>query len=131
MICNPGGNGSNGEEGTEAIGRYFLKKESRHQYNSGWISVCKDCAESTERYFRIEYFSGAKTIRLTDNKDPKISAGPYVHDWGKQNLITLEVDGKLVDHLVCSKCGAECYFFMRALAPEYGCSIPDDATQPR
>jgi hypothetical protein len=131
MICNPEGNGTTGNEGTEAVGRYYLQRQMKDQFNTGWIAVCEDCAESIEQYFRIERFNGKKTVRLTDNKDPRLFAGPYVHDWSKQNLVTTEVDGKAVDHLICSKCGAECYFFMRALAPEFGCSIPDDATQPR
>jgi hypothetical protein len=126
MICNPEGNGSTGCEGTEAVGVYYLERTERHQFNSGWIAVCSDCAESVERYFRVEYFSGKKTERLTDNKDPRIRAGPYVHDWHKENLVTLEVDGKLVDKLVCSKCGAVGYFFMRGMAPEFGCSVPSD-----
>jgi hypothetical protein len=124
MICNPNGNGTTGEEGTEAVGRYLLLRESKDQYQTGWIAVCADCAETTEKYFRIEYFSGKKTERLTDNKDPRLLAGPYEHDWQKQNLVTIEVDGKLVDHLICSKCGAECYSFMKDLAPHEGCSVP-------
>jgi len=125
MICNPEGNGTTGEEGTEAVGRYYLQRTSKNQFNSGWIAVCQDCAESVEKYFRIEYFSGKHTVRLTDNKDPRIHAGLYEHDWSKQNLVTIEIDGKMVDHLICQKCGAECYYFMKALAPEDGCSIPD------
>jgi hypothetical protein len=126
MICNPEGNGSTGCEGTEAVGVYYLERTGRNQFNSGWIAVCSDCSESIERYFRVEYFSGKKTERLTDNKDPRIRSGPYVHDWHKENLVTLEVDGKLVDKLVCSKCGAVGYFFMRGMAPEFGCSVPSD-----
>jgi hypothetical protein len=125
MICNPEGNGSTGMEGTEAIGRYYLQRASKNQFNSGWIAVCSGCAEATEKYFRIEYFNGAKTVRLTDNKDPRLFAGPYEHHWEKQNLVTMEIEGKAVDHLICSKCGAGCYFFMRAIAPHDGCKVPD------
>ena len=125
MICNPDGNGSTGDVGTEAVGRYYLSRTNKDQFQSGWISVCKDCAIQTEQYYRIEYFDGNKTSRLTDNKDPRILSGPYQHNWQKENLVTIEVDGKLVDHLICSKCGAECYYFMKDLAPHEGCSVPD------
>jgi len=64
MVCNPNGNGITGEEGSEAVGRYYLQRTSK-------------------------------------------------------------VDGKMVDHLVCEKCGCECYYFMRAIAPHVGCSVPD------
>ena len=123
MLCNLYGNGSTGEEGTEAVGTYYLQRTSKDQFNTGYIAVCEYCAEQTEPYFDIEYFTGKKTERLTANKDPRIHNGPYEHDWSKQNLITLEVDGRLVDHLICNKCGAECYYFMKAIAPHDGCSV--------
>lgn len=124
MICNPEGNGIEGMKGTEAVGTYFLKRTSNNQFNSGHIAVCEYCSKQTEPYFKIDYFSGERTVRLTENKDPRIHAGTYEHDWSKQNLVTIEVDGKMVDHLICNKCGAECYYFMKALAPDRGCSIP-------
>jgi hypothetical protein len=126
IVCNPNGNGSTGHPGIEAVGKYYNQRTSKDQYHTGWLPVCKQCAEEFSPYHRIEYFNGTKTVRLTDNKDPKINAGPYVHDWQKENLVTLEVDGKLVDKLVCSKCGAVGYFFMIAMAPEFGCSVPSD-----
>jgi hypothetical protein len=126
MICNPFGNGVKGNEGTEAVGRYYLPRESKNQYQTGWISVCEYCAQNFEKYHRIEYFSGKKTSLLTDNKDPKLHNGPYEHNWNKENLVTMEVDGRMVDHIICSKCGAECYYFMEAMAPINGCSIPDE-----
>lgn len=127
MICNPEGNGTTGIEGSEAVGKYYLQRDCKDQFQTGWISVCEYCAASFEKYHRIEYFDGRiKTARLTDNKDPILHNGQYEHDWHKQNLITMEVDGRMVDHLICSKCGAECYYFMKAMAPINGCSVPDE-----
>jgi len=126
LICNPEGNGSNGCEGTEAVGVYYLERTERNQFNSGWIAVCTDCADMIEKYFRVDYFSGETTKRLTDNKDPKILAGPYEHNWDKLNLITIEIEGKAVDHLKCSKCGAEYYHRFMQEVPREGCSVPGD-----
>lgn len=127
MICNPYGNGSKGTPGTEAIGRYYLKRETPNQFQTGWIAVCEDCAIRTEKYYEIEYFDGRKQSRLTDNNDTRIHSGRYEHDWQKENLVTIEVDGKMVDRLICSKCGAEYYrSSMKDKFPRYGCSINDE-----
>ena len=126
MICNPEGNGTTGIEGSGAVGRYYLQRDSKDQFQTGWISVCEYCAQDFKKYHRIEYFNGTKTSRLTDNNDPRIHGGPYEHDWQKENLVTIEIDGKLVDHLICSKCRAECYYCMKDFAPHEGCSVPDE-----
>ena len=130
IVCNPDGNGSTGEPGTEAVGKYYNERTEKSQCHTGWLPVCKQCAEDFEHVRSIKYFDGTQSWKLTDNKDPLINAGGYLHDWHKENLITLEVDGRLVDKCVCSKCGAVGYYFMKAFAPEYGCSISSEVKRP-
>ena len=126
MICNPDGNGTRGIAGTEAVGRYYNQKIGRRQFQTGWIAVCEDCAEIIPSDFAVEYFDGRKSKEQQKmNSDPRICAGPYNHDWSKDNLVTMEVEGKLVDHCICSKCGAEGYWFGAPFAPNPGCTIPD------
>lgn len=127
MICNPYGNGSAGTPGTEAVGRYYLKRETSDQFQTGWISICNNCVDTIlNTDYKIEFFNGLVSGGKKEiNTDPRINAGPYDHNWSKDNLVTMEIDGKLVDHCVCGKCGAEGYWFGAPFAPLKGCSIPD------
>jgi hypothetical protein len=127
MICNPFGNGSRGMPGTEAVGVYYLPK-GKNQMIYGNISVCENCANSTSPYFKVTYFDGAERkppISLLSNSDPKIKSGIYHHKWDKMSLVGIEIDGNIVDHYKCLKCGAEGYWRLADFTPDCGCSIPD------
>ncbi len=125
IICNPEGNGSHGIEGTEAVGKYFNEKTNNNQLQTGWLPVCARCAKDFVDIFPIIFFDGTKTKVKKMNDDPRINSGSYEHDWSKDNLVTMEIDGMLVDHCVCSKCGAEGHWFGAPFAPKKGCSVPD------
>lgn len=122
LICNPFDNGMDGDEGTEAVARYYLPKKgepgySREQGNRGWVPCCKRCAELMVSQFEVQYFSGYSS--QDDIID--IYEGPFEHDWHKVNLMTRE-DG--TDLWRCNKCGGE--FIRRSVFDSYpskGCKI--------
>lgn len=128
MICNPEGNGTKGEPGTEAIGIYYLPK-GKNQIIYGNIPVCESCAKSTSPYFEVTNFDGTKRktpTSLLNNSDPKIKSGNHQHKWDKMSLVGIEIDGNIVDHYRCLKCGAEGYWRLADFTPDVGCSVPDE-----
>lgn len=97
LLCNPDGNGIDGEEGTEAVAKYYLKKRSGQAY-SGWIPVCKFCASNIKNVgFEIIYFDKKNKIEETYNCNCIFR---------KKNLVTSN-DGDLRDIWKCEKCGRE------------------------
>jgi len=104
MLCNPYGNGTSGEEGTEAIGWYYLPPgTSKNQDFSGEIPVCKWCAYTVETVgFEVKPIEG----RHEDHEffQERVGDESCNHDWEKESLVT-EVGG--YDKMKCLKCGAE------------------------
>ena len=37
-------------KGSEAVGKYYLQRDCKDQFQTGWISVCECCAASFEKY---------------------------------------------------------------------------------
>ena len=69
LICNTLDNGMDGDEGTEAVARYYLPKKgdpdySRKQGNTGWVPCCGDCAKLMTNKFEVQYFPGYP-LRIT------------------------------------------------------------------
>lgn len=104
MICNPDGNGTRGEPGTEAIGKYCLGR-GPSQAASGWIPVCENCAETVKPYHKVTFFDARN--RESGTKNRQETCQTCQHDWYKANLVTLEDDEGLYDQWRCEKCGLE------------------------
>lgn len=121
LVCNPFENGMSGDEGTEAVAKYYLPKKrepgySRRQANTGWIPCCRCCAELMGSQFEVQYFKTSSRDDITD-----IYEGPFEHEWHKVNLMTRE-DG--TDLWKCDKCGGE--FIRRSVFDSYpikGCNV--------
>jgi len=123
IICNPFDNGMDGDEGTEAVAKYYLpypgeEGYSEEQLNHGWIPCCRECVNLCSTNYVVEYLSGKKAI-LEPIID--IYSGPFGHDWHKVNLMTRE-DG--TDLWKCAKCDGE--FIKKTLYDTYptsGCKV--------
>jgi len=61
LLCNPDGNGTSGEDGTEAIGKYYLPKD-------GWIPVCEGCARTVDKYYDVEPFQEKRIMNTFERK---------------------------------------------------------------
>jgi hypothetical protein len=119
LLCNVCGNGSSGD--VVAIAKYYIPKSFRLDDGSkpgttGWIPVCRYCADSVKRWnpqFELIYF----------NTDDESLAEIYYHKLGgsKINLVSNE-DG--TDTFICEKCGKKVNVRMGQRSV-YGCSIPD------
>jgi hypothetical protein len=107
LLCNPDDNGTRGEQGTNAVAKYYLP-QGPNQISSGWIPVCLSCADSVKQYYTICNFDGTDYIFQDGEEEIDINSGPYKHDWGKTNLVTQEDSkGRFFDLMECSKCGGQ------------------------
>jgi hypothetical protein len=124
MLCNPWGNGTRGDEGTEAVAKYYLPPHLS-QNGSGWIPVCAGCTHVV-REFEIVPLDHAKDHpcwakqREDAERETAMRSGPYDHDWRKDNLVT-QPDGG--DFWKCEKCGLRVKFFMGQGRPDRGCTV--------
>lgn len=103
LDCNPYWNGSYGEEGTEAIARFYVEDEpDLNQWLTGWMGLCEIHAEAySQRDNHIEPLEGHEDNALF--KDGEIDTGDCAeHDWQKHSMVT-ESGG--FDWMKCEECG--------------------------
>jgi len=96
LLCNPDENGLTGEEGSEAKGKYYLKK-GKNQAFSGWIPICDFCCGMAERQgYEVVYF---------DDQEKKKTETCGNCAFEKKNLVTFGND--IRDIWKCKHCGRE------------------------
>lgn len=107
LLCNPFGNGTSGEEGTEAIGKYYVENQRGvDQHTTGWHGVCPSCARDMMN-------TGRNVIPLDGHEDHPVFADQgdeeesVEHEcedpsWTKVSLVT-EDEG--FDWVECDECG--------------------------
>lgn len=109
LFCNPFGNGTSGDPGTEAIGKVYVEDEPGvEQHTTGWHGFCAECAE----YFIPRAFSEWEPLPghedhplFTENDDGEVRS--IAHDcenptWQKQSLVTEDGGHDIVR---CEDCG--------------------------
>ena len=97
--------------GTKAVGWYYVNVPAGPEHpTSEKVLVCKTCAESVEKYFKVNYFN---------------RPGQYNHAWEKTNLVTLE---DMTDEWECQKCGVTERTTIGRPTDE-GCPQPDEDGQ--
>lgn len=131
MICNPDWNGMEGQEGTEAIGKYFLYPAPR-QSTSGWIPVCVECADILPvhvvplRSKRNHPYWIAKMEQEREKQQPR---GKYIHDWDKCELVTQRDKDGLYNTWECRKCKYRVKYRLMGRPDELGCPLDAPAAQ--
>jgi hypothetical protein len=92
LLCNPLGNGTEGEDGTEAIGKYYVEDiPGEDQHTTGWHGVCADCAEIVAPTNDVQPLPGHEDHPFfADGGDGN---GDVTHDcddptWTKHSLVT-------------------------------------------
>lgn len=105
LECNPLWNGSYGEDGTEAIGRFYVEnREGVDQFLTGWMGLCEDCVQTfLARGRDVEPLEGHEDNPLFETDEEN----DVVHecdspDWSKHSLVT-ESGG--FDWVQCEHCG--------------------------
>lgn len=105
VLCNPGGYGKVGEDGTEAIAEYYIDP-TFNDPPTGWQPICEYCL--TTVHWTPEF---ARTLRPLDgyedhpffNEDEPAKHTCKDFRWEKQSLVTEEGG---FDWVECSECGA-------------------------
>lgn len=105
LLCNPHGNGTSGEEGTEAIGKYYVENiPGTDQHTTGWHGVCGPCARSVMRQgHEVTPLDGYEDHPVfADEEDEDVHHECEDPSWTKVSLVTEDAG---FDWVECDECG--------------------------
>lgn len=105
LFCNPFGNGTTGDPGTEAIGKVYVENEPGvDQHTTGWHAFCAYCAERfiPNNFADPQPLEGHEDHPVFGNDTEEIRHACEDPEWAKQSLVT-ENGG--YDIVQCTECG--------------------------
>jgi len=101
LICNPDGNGTSGEDGTEAIAKYYVENiQDKDQITTGWHALCEGCTEYLQGTVDITPLDGHENHPLFSD-DADVTHECDDPTWTKESLVT--EDGGF-DWVRCDNC---------------------------
>lgn len=105
LFCNPFGNGTTGDPGTEAIGKVYVENEPGvDQHTTGWHGFCADCAQRfiPNHFPDPQPLDGHEHHSLFQQGEDTPSHDCEDPTWTKLSLVT-ETGG--YDVIRCDECG--------------------------
>lgn len=106
LLCNPFGNGTSGEDGTEAIGKYHVENQRGvDQHTTGWHGLCPPCARSMMRaghnVIPLDGHENHPVFSDSEGEDETVEHDCDNPSWTKHSLVT--EDGGF-DWVRCDEC---------------------------